>query len=72
MKCTGSEASYIKGCRCKPCSESRSTNVKRRKEEKRIADLAKVPKRKMKMEMYEYCDTWTREGLYRARGWDLP
>ncbi len=71
MNCTGSEGSYIKGCRCADCREARSTNVKRRKEEKRVADLAKTPKKRV-WTSGDFADTWTREGLYKARGWDLP
>lgn len=42
-KCTGTEASYVRGCRCDDCKQARSVAVKRRTHDKRQAERAASP-----------------------------
>lgn len=74
VKCTESESSYMAGCRCKVCRTAHTDRERRRRENKRLAfrnenEGKKGPSRKLR-EIPSDNETFTRQEILRARGWD--
>ena len=72
VNCTKSESSYMGGCRCDDCRQAH-TDRERERRSGRKAKTVPVSKEgkptRMPADYYDY-DTYTRDDIRRARGWD--